>query len=437
MLDFINQTLLNWKNDTENVKPLMVLGARQVGKTYIIDEFCKKEFKNYIHINLFENQDIIALYKENINSEKKLQQLKIILNFDIEQEDTIIFIDKIQESEELIAELKYFCEKHNKIRIITAGSLLGIKLKRSSFSFPVGKVWMHTMYPMDFEKFLTAIGQANLSQIIKEGYDNNKALSESIHRMTMDYFRCYLITGGMPESVNDFVKNNLDISKYNTLVLDNIRDSYFKDMSKYVTSKSESLKIESTYRSIPSQLVNQSHKFQFSKIETNAKSRDYELPLDWLKASDIVKECFQVTKPETPLKGFEKLDYFKLFLNDVGILVNALNINMKSIIRDELSIYKGILAENYVANQFTANNIPLYYWVSSATAEVDFLLDTEDDGIIPVEVKAGDNTKSKSLTQYIEKYNPKYAIRISSKNFGFVNNIKSIPLYAVFCIKNR
>lgn len=433
----IYQTLLNWKNDTENIKPLMILGARQVGKTYIIDEFCKKEFKNYIHINLFENQDIIALYKEKINSEKKLQQLKIILNFDIEQEDTVVFIDEIQESEELIAELKYFCEKHNKIRIITAGSLLGIKLKRSSFSFPVGKVWMHTMYPMDFEEFLTAIGQDNLAQIIKEGYDNNKALSDTMHRMAMDYYRCYLITGGMPESVSNFIENNLDISKYNTLVLDNIRDSYFKDMSKYVTSKSESLKIEATYQSIPSQLANQSHKFQFSKIDSNAKSRDYELPLDWLKASDIVKECFQVTTPETPLKGFEKIDFFKLFLNDVGILVNALKINMKSIIRDELSLYKGILAENYVANQFTANNIPLYYWVSSATAEVDFLLDTEDDGIIPVEVKAGDNTKSKSLAQYIEKYNPKYAIRISSKNFGFVNNIKSIPLYAVFCIKNR
>lgn len=430
----IYQTLLDWKNDKETIKPLMLLGARQVGKTYIIEEFCKKEFKKYIHINLFQNKEIVTLYREKIDSDKKYQQLKLMLGEDIEAEDTVLFIDEIQECEELIAELKYFCEQHNQVRIIVAGSLLGVKLKRSHFSFPVGKVWMHTLYPMDFEEFLEAADKKMLIHEIKEGYKTNIPLSLSLHNLALEYYRYYLITGGMPESINNFIKSGLDIGNYNSLILDNIIESYFNDMSKYVISKSETLKIKETYESIPSQLANQSHKFQFSKVSSNAKAREYELPLDWLKASNIIADCFQVTLPEIPLKGFIKFDYFKLFLNDVGILVNSLKIKYINIIRNDLSIYKGILAENYVANQLVANKIPLYYWVSSATAEVDFLWETID-GVIPIEVKAGDNTKSKSLAQYIEIYKPKYAIRISTKNFGLNNNIKSVPLYAVFCIQ--
>lgn len=230
---------------------------------------------------------------------------------------------------------------------------------------------------------------------------------------------------------------NRDVIKYNRNILANIINSYFKDMDKYVVNNSEALKIERTYNSIPSQLTNEANKFQFSKITSGAKYRDYNSALDWLEASNIIIKSNLVTLPEIPLKGFVDDDVFKLFLNDVGILNNILEIKYADILTDNISLYKGAITENYVANQLLYGGYSLYYWQSNGKAEIDFLLYT-NDGIIPVEVKAGDTVQSKSLNVYIDKFNPKYAIRISTRNFGFDKNkkIKSIPLYAVFCIKD-
>ncbi len=428
----IYQRLLDWKNDFSHNKPFMLLGARQVGKTYIVREFCKNEFENFIEINLFRRQDIIDLYNERSNSDEKFEKLKFLLDFDIEKKDTVLFIDEIQESEALISELKYFCEEHNNVRVIVAGSLLGVKLKRSKFSFPVGKVWMHTMYPMDFEEFLIAMEKEKLVEEIKKCFIDNKPMLGPIHKKALEYYNLFLITGGMPESVKNLGDVYPNIINYDKKILESIKESYFKDMDKYVVSNIESLKIENTYNSIPTQLSNLSHKFQYNVIEKNARSRDYELALDWLIASNLILKCYQVSNPQIPLAGFVKNDFFKIFLSDVGLLVKLLNIDYKDIIMNNISSYKGIIAENYVANQLIVNEFDLYYWVDS-TSEVDFVIYT-DDGIIPVEVKSSENTKSKSLNVYINKYNPKYAIRISSKNFGFKNNIKSVPLYAVFCI---
>ena len=210
----IMNKLLDWKNDANN-KPLMVLGARQVGKTYIINEFCKNNFKNYISVNLLDNDNIVMLYeRKDINSDQKYNYLKTLLNFDIDQEDTILFIDEIQESEELISELKYFCEKHNNVKIICAGSLLGVKLKRFNSSFPVGKVKMINMYPMDFEEFLLANNRKILLDEIKNAYEKNTSLPDEIHSLCLEFYRFYLITGGMPESVSNFIENDCDIMKY-------------------------------------------------------------------------------------------------------------------------------------------------------------------------------------------------------------------------------
>lgn len=431
----IYQELLNWKNNSEK-KPLMLLGARQVGKTYIINEFCKNEFDNYVSINLLERVDIVNLYDENINSDEKYMKLKLLLKFDIEKENTCFFIDEIQESEKLISELKYFCEKHNSVRIICAGSLLGVKLKRSRFSFPVGKVTMLNMYQLDFEEFLDAAGEYLLIEEIKRCYANNIQMSAIIHHKALELYKTYLISGGMPESVKNIINVDLDVSKYDKNILKSIVDSYFNDMDKYVVNNSEALKIERTYRSIPSQLSNLSNKFQFSKITHGAKSREYETSLDWLEASNMVNKSYQVSVPEVPLRGFIKENYFKLFLNDVGVLSSILELDYADIMLDNISLYKGIIAENYVANQLLCNGYSLYYWQSNATSEVDFLIYTSD-GNIPVEVKAGDSVKSRSLSFYMEKFNPKYAIRVSTRNFGYDDKkrIKSIPLYAVFCIK--
>lgn len=438
MKRMIYDDLINWKNNVEDNKPLIVLGARQVGKTYIIDEFCRNEFKNYIKVNLLEDNKIVDLYKEDDSSQNKFMKLKVILDFDIEQEDTILFIDEIQESEQLISNLKYICENHKKVRIICAGSLLGVKLKRTRFSFPVGKVWMLTMYPMNFLEFLWAFDKHLLIDEIRRCYKDNIPMDMSIHKKTMDLYRLYQISGGMPESVFNMVKINGDVIKYNKDILNNIITSYFNDMDKYVENSSEALKIERTYRSIPSQLGNLANKFQYSKIEKNAKAKNYETALDWLRASNMVNTAYLVTLPEIPLKGFVKYDVFKIFLNDVGILNNLLGIKYEDILLDNVSLYKGVICENYVANELVSNNIDLYYWQSNGKAEIDFLLYNKD-GIIPIEVKAGDSVKSKSLYSYMEKYNAKYAIRISTRNFGFdsIKRIKSIPLYAVFCIENN
>lgn len=432
----IYDKLLEWKNNT-NFKPLMILGARQVGKTYIIQEFCKKEFKNYISINLLEDRKIVDLYNTNMNSDEKFMRLKVLLDFNIEKEDTVFFIDEIQESEKLISELKYFCEKHNHVRLICAGSLLGVKLKRTRFSFPVGKVNMITMYPMSFEEFLWAMDKDLLIQEIRKCYDNNEPMVGPLHEKALDLYRIYQITGGMPESVKNMVDVKCDVIKYDKTILSNIIDSYFKDMDKYVDNNSEALKIERTYRSIPTQLSNPSNKFQYSKIISGAKAGTYETALDWLEASNIIVKSNLVTLPEIPLTGFVKLDTFKLFLNDVGILNSLLEIKYSDILLDNISLYKGAIAENYVATQLLNNGYSLYYWQSNGKAEIDFLLYTED-GIIPVEVKAGDSIQSKSLNVYREKFNPSYSIRISTRNFGYDKGkkIKSIPLYAVFCIHN-
>ena len=431
----IYEKLLDW-NKNENHKPLMILGARQVGKTYIIDKFARENYKNYYMINLFERTDILEIYQSNINSEEKYQKLKVLLDFDLEEEDTILFIDEIQESEKIIADLKFFCEKHPKINIICAGSLLGVKLKRSKFSFPVGKVEILTLYSMNFLEFLWAFKEEKLIEEIRNSFKNNTALLKPIHEKALNYYRMYLITGGMPESISSLVKAEKDILRYDENILKNIIESYFKDMDKYVTSNNEALKIERIYHSIPSQLANESNKFQFSKVHNGAKSRDYLSSLDWLLASNMVTLSSLVSVPEIPLKGFIKEDTFKLYINDVGILNQLLEIKKSDIWLDNLSLYKGVITENYVANQLESLGYSLYYWQSNGIAEIDFLLYTED-GIIPLEVKASDNVQSKSLNVYIEKYKPEYSIRMSSKNFGYDNEkkIKSIPLYAIFCLK--
>ncbi len=428
----IYQELLNWKNSSIE-KPLMIIGARQIGKTYIIDEFCKKEFKEYIYINLLEQTEIIKIFKEEINTAEKFNRMKIYLDKDIDLENTIIFFDEVQESEEIISALKYFNESQKPFKIICAGSLLGVKLKRMHSSFPVGKVKMLNMYPMDFEEFLIANGSESLVDEIKKCYIKSTPMDSVLHEKALNLYRLYLCVGGMPEAVKDIIANEKDILKFDKTIIEDIYQSYLNDMNKYVSNKFEASKIETIYKSIPSQLGNMSNKFQYGKISSNARKRDYETALNWLLSSTMIHKCSILKKPEIPPLGFIIDDHFKLYLSDVGILVSMLQVKYNDIILDNLLQYKGIIAENYVATQLVAKNIPLMYWESGNQAEVDFIL-YNNDGIIPIEVKANDNVGSQSLNVYIKRYQPKYAIRISTKNFGFSNNIKSIPLYATFCI---
>ena len=434
----IYNKLLEWKSNDENKKPLMVLGVRQCGKTYVIKDFCKNEFENVCVINLLERDDIIELFSRSINSEEKYNILKTMLNYDIEDENTVLFIDEIQESEDLISQLKFFCENHNNVNIICAGSLLGVKLKRLKKSFPVGKVWMIDMFPMDFEEFLVANNREKFVDLLKDCFNNNKFLGSPLHEELLRYYRIYLLTGGMPEAIQNIVDANLDYVKYDTKILKNILASYYKDMRKHVKNEAEALKIERVYRTLPSQLMNASKKFQLSIIDVDARNREYETAIDWLMGSNMIIKCECVSLPEIPLKGFVDNEIFKFYLSDVGILCTILGLSVRDIVTDNISLYKGIIAENFVANQLLCNGFDLFYWKNTATAEVDFLLYTAD-GVIPVEVKAGENTQSKSLKVYMEKYDAKYAIRISTKDFGYdpKTKIKSVPLYATFLIKDN
>ena len=427
----IYNELIKWKKEDINT-PLMVVGARQIGKTYTIDEFCKNEFTNYIYINLLNNKEIIEIFKENINTEEKIKKMELSLGHTIDYENTIIFFDEIQESEELISALKFFCESKVSYKIICAGSLLGVKINRFHSSFPVGKVRIINMYPMNFEEFLWAMDYEIAIPEIKRCYQENVKMSDSIHEKLLNYYRMFLCVGGMPRMVLS-LKETQKILEVDKSIASNIYKEYLMDMNKYVTNVTEGIKNKTIYNSIPSQLANLSNKFQYGKINNNARKRDYETSLDWLISSKMVLRSNLVKKVEIPIKAYIDDDYFKLYLSDIGLLVSILEIRYNDIMLNKEFMYKGVLAENYVATELIHNYETLYYWKSENRAEIDFLINAKD-GIIPIEVKANTNNNSKSLNLYMEKYKPSFAIRISSKNFGFENNIKSVPLYATFCI---
>lgn len=432
----IYDDLLKWKN-SENFKPLMVLGVRQCGKTYIIDEFCKNEYKHYKKINLLQDTDVVELYESNKTSEKKYNDLKLLLDFDFDKEDSVLFIDEIQVSDNLISELKFFNEEHSNVRIICAGSLLGVKLTKLKKPFPVGKVTRMYLYPMDFEEFLIACNQEPLLERIKECFNKSESMG-LIHDKALEYYRRYLLSGGMPNSVLELIRCNNDYYNYDLAILNNIIEDYENDMNNHINSPLEALRIRKIYNSLTSQLQNASKKFQYSVVESNAKSRDFNLPLEWLVESNMVQVCKCIKLPEKPLLGFVDEDTFKIYYSDVGIFNRLVNNDIKTVLLDDMKIYKGIITENYVANQLKASGVDLLYWKGSRNSEVDFLISTDNDGIIPIEVKADNNTQSKSLNVYNSLYSPKYMIRVSTKDFGYNpdSKIKSIPLYSVFLIKN-
>ena len=428
------EKLMEWKNNGMK-KPLMVIGARQIGKTFTIEKFIKENFEEYISFNVEKEENVRNIFEKSIDDEEVIRELELYLNSKIDLDKTIIFFDEVQESERLITSLKYFCESSKPYKIICAGSLLGVKLKRFNSSFPVGKVEIKYMYPLNFEEFLIAVGKEMLRDKIVECYKTMSPMPKFAHDEAIRLYHEYLCVGGMPDAINNFVNNELDILKFNQNILSDIKIAYMADMNKYLENKNESVKIETVYNSIPEQLAKENKNFQYTVLEENARGRKYRSAIEWLIASKLVLIANKISKVQDPMKYFIDKNTFKLYLSDVGLLTNVSEIKLNQIILDEDYIFKGVITENYVAQEFASKEISLYYWESDGNAEVDFLLSTNDEGIIPIEVKSGINNKSKSLNVYIEQNKPKYAIRFSTRNFGFENNIKSIPLYAVFCIK--
>ena len=424
--------LYEWNKQIKPL-PLMLIGARQTGKTYILDYFCKKNFENIVHLNFFENDDFASFFQNSLNVQNILANMELYFGKKIDVEKTIFFFDEIQECEAAIASLKFFAEANASFKIVTAGSLLEVKLKRMKMPFPVGKVQIEYLYPMDFEEFLWAIDENILAEKIREHFLCNTAFPEIIHKKALHLYRNYICIGGMPASVKNFVENQKDLLLIDLHIKDNILTGYLSDMTKYADTV-DAVKIHQVYRSMPTQLAKPQTKFMYKIVEKGSNTEKYQTAIDWLLEAGMLLRCNLVNNIQPPLKAFTVDNFFKLYLSDVGLLTSLAKIKYSEIMKPDNMIFLGFLTENYVAQEFTRSQIDLHYWNSGNKAEIDYVVNL-NEGIIPIEVKSARNVSSKSLSAYIEKYKPCYSIRISQKNFGFENNIKSVPLYATFCIK--
>lgn len=426
------QKILDKWDKEKNRKPLMVIGARQIGKTWIIRSFCEKKYKDYVYVNLEEREDIRSIFDENLNPDSILDGLEIILGRSISP-DVPIFFDEIQSCENAITALKYFCEDKRDFRIVCAGSLLGVKIHRLTNSFPVGKVRIADMHPMDFEEFLLACGEKKLRDGIKEAFTEKKPLVNGAHEKALTLYRDYIFTGGMPEAVQNYVDNGKNISQLDPSILKNLQLAYLADMTRYVASPQESVKITETYRSIPRQLARENPKFKYSDVRKGGNKRDFYGPIDWLEASGMIIKVNRVELPSSPLKGYEDENSFKIYISDVGLLTSLCGMKPRDMLPDVHNVYKGAVTENYVYQQMKVNHADMYYFKPSESMEIDMLFD-DGEAVIPVEIKSGRHRRSTSLKNFREKYTPPYAIRISEMNFGFKDGLFSVPLYAAFCI---
>lgn len=423
--------LEDWQNSPHR-KPLILQGARQVGKTYSILEFGRTHYDNVAYFNFETNPKLNETFDENISPDYLIPILSHIAGQTIVREKTLIVFDEVQLCERALTSLKYFYEDAPDYHIIVAGSLLGVAVNRARFSFPVGKVDMKTLYPMDIEEFMLAMGEETLVQQIRQCFDANTPLPSALHEAALMLYRQYLVVGGMPECVLQFVETKDYILIRHTQ--DTILASYLNDMSKYNTLN-EIKKTRLTYDNITVQLSKKNTRFQYKLIKKGGRASEFENAIEWLTLSGIVSQIYKVEQIKKPLENYRDIDSFKIYVSDLGLLCAKKDLAATDILYmvDEINDFKGGMTENYVNTHLTINGYKTYYWESNRGAEIDFIIQ-RDTHIIPIEVKAADNTRAKSLKLYMDAYKPAYAIKLSTKNFGFEDNKKIVPLYAVFCI---
>ncbi|GHT45957.1 ATPase [Bacteroidia bacterium] len=429
--------LIDWKNSYSPRMPLVLQGARQIGKTYVLKEFGTKYYENVIYANFDSDVSLRGYFEGDLKPDRIIAILEEYFASTIHPQKTLIVFDEIQECPRALTSLKYFAEAAPQYDIIAAGSLLGVALKNQEpdaqgTSFPVGKVYIKRMYPLNFEEFLWAKQKTLLANEIKMHFANNKKMPAALHNEALELYREYLVVGGMPLVVQTYINNSstpnfVEIQKL-------ISASYTADMTKY-TEKSQGIRNIALYNSIPIQLGNSdklSNKFVYSAVEKGARTATFKDSVDWLETAGIALKCTKTTRGDVPPAQYADRSAFKLYLSDVGLLSQILKVN-----RENLQLfnqmYRGAITENYIAMALTQRGHSLYFWETNSNSEVDFVT-TIHGAIIPIEVKSSENNRSKSLNAFIQKYKPQYAIRISEKNFGFENDIKSIPLYAAFCL---
>lgn len=426
----IEAELLEWKERTEGRKPLVLEGARQVGKTFILQKFGEEHFANTVYVNLEANQPLAELFGESLEPERIIRYLEAATGERITAGETLIILDEIQSSERALTSLKYFCEEAPAYHVAAAGSLLGVAVNRSEFSFPVGKIETLKLCPLNFEEFLWALGQKALAEEIRAAYQTLEPLPAALHAKATELYREYLIVGGMPAAVNAFVKTQSLLAPED--VQSGILSSYVADMAKYA-SAAEAVKIRACFDSIPAQLAKENHKFQYKVAQRGGTSAIFGVSIEWLKLAGIALKCRRISEAFEPLSVYEDPAAFKLYLGDVGLLTLKAGMSRQTILSGGGNTFMGAVTENYVAEELTSSGRELRYWESKGKAELDFVLQVQGD-IVGIEVKKGEHVRSRSLNEFTKTYKPARCLRLSLRNFGSSGEVDSVPLYAAFCI---
>ena len=430
------EKLLKWKNKTSR-KPLLVLGVRQCGKTYLVKEFGSKEFENMAYINFDGNKGLQSIFDYDFDINRILDEIgSVVLNKKIIPGKTLLFLDEIQDCPRAIQSLKYFCENLPELHVIAAGSLLGIALKEQGISFPVGKVQRLEMFPMSFEEFVIADGgEKYLNGMSK--LPLGREISELYSVPMQKYLQNYYIVGGMPEAVKIWIQTH----DYNQVeeIQNQILKDYADDFGKHTTPDT-AIKIKLIWDAIPSQIAKDNNKFIFSHIKEGARAKYLEDALEWLVSAGLVYKLNLVQTPQLPLESMKDNTYFKIYMADVGLLRKKSNVNYRTILNGDESFiqFKGAFSENYIMSELKSLGVSAYFWRTKADAEVDFISDYE--GVLfPIEVKSATNTKAKSLQLFCKRFSPKLAFKASLKNVGDnmieETHIWNIPLYIFFRIK--
>lgn len=430
------EKLLKWKNKTSR-KPLLVLGVRQCGKTYLVKEFGSKEFENMAYINFDGNKGLQSIFDYDFDINRILDEIgSVVLNKKIIPGKTLLFLDEIQDCPRAIQSLKYFCENLPELHVIAAGSLLGIALKEQGISFPVGKVQRLEMFPMSFEEFVIADGgEKYLNGMSK--LPLGREISELYSVPMQKYLQNYYIVGGMPEAVKVWIQTH----DYNQVeeIQNQILKDYADDFGKHTTPDT-AIKIKLIWDAIPSQIAKDNNKFIFSHVKEGARAKDLEDALEWLVSAGLVYKLNLVQTPQLPLESMKDNTYFKIYMADVGLLRKKSNVNYRTILNGDESFiqFKGAFSENYIMSELKSLGVSAYFWRTKADAEVDFISDYE--GVLfPIEVKSATNTKAKSLQLFCKRFSPKLAFKASLKNVGDnmieETHIWNIPLYIFFKIK--
>jgi predicted AAA+ superfamily ATPase len=423
------ETLIKWKEKMDR-KPLIIRGARQVGKTWLMKEFGKTHYKNIAYVNFETALSLHHIFQSGFEVEKLILALKIETGADIVPGETLIILDEIQECEAAITSLKYFQENANQYHIVAAGSLLGVATNKKR-SFPVGKVDFLDLHPLSFSEFLLAVNEPQLLYLLQK---KDWGLITAFKSKYIDLLKQYYYVGGMPEVVLTFI-NQKDFKKVREKQL-NILSSYEQDFSKHAPNEIVP-RIRLVWQSLPSQLAKENRKFTYGNLKKGARAREFELAIEWLTNAGIVHKVNRCNKPGIPLIAYAVLSDFKLFILDVGLLSAMGNLDVHTLISEQslFEEFKGALTEQYVLQQLKSiDQLPIYYWsAEKATAEIDFLIQYKNR-IIPIEVKAAENLKAKSLKSYYQKFSPEMSIRTSLSDYRKEDWLVNLPLYACWTI---